>query len=156
MDREAWGAAIHGVAKRRTRLSNWTELNWGNTISVQYMYRNPWIKDFVFILVAGDIYSAWLASPTIFQATPFQWFWSSPGTSHPHCVHVSSDRRPPCWETLSGPCRSPSLVFSFQNTILCSYCPMTQNHQFCSSSVFVLFCFVLFNAEVKKEHSAVF
>ena len=27
MDREAWGAAIHGVAKSRTRLSDWTELN---------------------------------------------------------------------------------------------------------------------------------
>ena len=25
MDREAWHAAIHGVAKSRTRLSNWTE-----------------------------------------------------------------------------------------------------------------------------------
>ena len=31
MDREAWRAAIHGVAKSRTRLSDWTELNW-NTI----------------------------------------------------------------------------------------------------------------------------
>ena len=28
MDREAWRAAIHGVAENRTRLSNWTELNW--------------------------------------------------------------------------------------------------------------------------------
>ena len=28
MDREAWRAAIHGVAKSWTRLSNWTELNW--------------------------------------------------------------------------------------------------------------------------------
>ena len=27
MDREAWHAAVHGVAKRRTRLSDWTELN---------------------------------------------------------------------------------------------------------------------------------
>ena len=26
MDREAWRAAIHGVTKRRTRLSDWTEL----------------------------------------------------------------------------------------------------------------------------------
>ena len=28
MDREAWYAVIHGVEKSRTRLSNWTELNW--------------------------------------------------------------------------------------------------------------------------------
>ena len=27
MDREAWRATIHGVAKSQTRLSNWTELN---------------------------------------------------------------------------------------------------------------------------------
>ena len=30
MDREAWRAVIHGVAKSRTRLSDWTELNWMN------------------------------------------------------------------------------------------------------------------------------
>ena len=30
MDREAWPAAIHGVTKSRTRLSNWTELNWAS------------------------------------------------------------------------------------------------------------------------------
>ena len=28
IDREAWRAAIHGVAKSQTRLSDWTELNW--------------------------------------------------------------------------------------------------------------------------------
>ena len=26
MDREAWRAAVHGVAKSQTRLSNWTKL----------------------------------------------------------------------------------------------------------------------------------
>ena len=28
MDREAWHAAVHGVARSRTWLINWTELNW--------------------------------------------------------------------------------------------------------------------------------
>ena len=28
MDREAWNAAVHGVTKSRTQLSDWTELNW--------------------------------------------------------------------------------------------------------------------------------
>ena len=28
MDRETWRAAVHGVAKSRTWLSDWTELNW--------------------------------------------------------------------------------------------------------------------------------
>ena len=44
MDREAWRAAIHGVAKSKTRLSNWTELrrkshfrcDIQNTSSVQF------------------------------------------------------------------------------------------------------------------------
>ena len=35
MDREAWRAAIHGVAESRTWLSNWTELNW-NLSELQY------------------------------------------------------------------------------------------------------------------------
>ena len=30
MDREAWHAADHGVAKSQTRLSHWTELTWTN------------------------------------------------------------------------------------------------------------------------------
>ena len=30
MDREAWRAVIHGVAKSRTQLTDWTELNWPN------------------------------------------------------------------------------------------------------------------------------
>ena len=31
MDRQAWHAAVHGVAKSQTRLSDWTELNWINS-----------------------------------------------------------------------------------------------------------------------------
>ena len=36
MDREAWRAAIHGVAKSRTRLSNWTEWT---------VLHNPWLVE---------------------------------------------------------------------------------------------------------------
>ena len=32
MDREAWRAEVHGVAKRRTQLSDWTELNWEHRV----------------------------------------------------------------------------------------------------------------------------
>ena len=34
MDREAWHAAIHGVAKSWTQLSDWTELNWSKRYSL--------------------------------------------------------------------------------------------------------------------------
>ena len=37
MDREAWCTEIYGVAKSRTRLSNWTELNW-TKYSVHHIY----------------------------------------------------------------------------------------------------------------------
>ena len=36
MDREAWHAVIHGVAKSWTWLSDWTELNWGYTVGPNF------------------------------------------------------------------------------------------------------------------------
>ena len=50
MDREAWHAAVHGVTKSRTWLSNWPELNW-----------NKWI--IVYIIVVYIIYSKLLIYP---------------------------------------------------------------------------------------------
>ena len=39
MDREAWRAAVQGVTKSQTRLSNWTELNWHFPLSLSmYTY----------------------------------------------------------------------------------------------------------------------
>ena len=45
MDREAWHAAIHGVAKSQTRLSNWTEeLNWtiANDLKIDILPNNEY------------------------------------------------------------------------------------------------------------------
>ena len=42
MDREAWRAAIHGLAKSRTWLSNWTELNWTEALQ-KFIYFFPLI-----------------------------------------------------------------------------------------------------------------
>ena len=36
MDREAWRAVIHGVAKSQTQLSDWTELNWKVKIAANW------------------------------------------------------------------------------------------------------------------------
>ena len=47
MDREAWRAAIHGVAKSQTQLSDWTELNHVFTISLKMKifvyFQNAWV-----------------------------------------------------------------------------------------------------------------
>ena len=39
MDREAWHAVVHGVAKSRTRLSNWIDLNWAVWFQVSELER---------------------------------------------------------------------------------------------------------------------
>ena len=42
MDREAWHAAIHGVTKSWTRLSDWTELNWTERFNESSSKRDDW------------------------------------------------------------------------------------------------------------------
>ena len=53
MDREAWHAAVHGVAKSRTWLSYWIELNWSKMKILQVLYTaktlaffldHPWLE----------------------------------------------------------------------------------------------------------------
>ena len=42
MDRKAWSAAVHGVPKSWTQLSNWTELNWNSTDVSQLIHTVSW------------------------------------------------------------------------------------------------------------------
>ena len=39
MDREVWRAIIHGVTKSRTRLSDWTELNWTIVNEIEHVVK---------------------------------------------------------------------------------------------------------------------
>ena len=46
MDREAWRAAVHGVAKSQTWLSGWSELNW--TGIIKNFHSNKYIFNLLF------------------------------------------------------------------------------------------------------------
>ena len=48
MDREAWRAAVYGIAKSRTWLSDWTELMQKSVLDLSYgteKNKLKWIKD---------------------------------------------------------------------------------------------------------------
>ena len=47
MDREAWCAAVHEVAKIWTQLSDWTELNWTLSLSLQNLTQLRWSPTFL-------------------------------------------------------------------------------------------------------------
>ena len=66
MDREAWRAAIHGVAKSRTRLSDWTELKL-YYFSVTGMHWRE-VGDGICLRAAG--WSGWRDSTSIIQEPP--------------------------------------------------------------------------------------
>ena len=87
MDREAWHAAIHGVAKSRTRLSDWTELN------LLTMELSLWLRDKEFACNAkavGDTGSIPGSgrSPGGEHGNPFQY----------SCLENSMDRGP--WQAI--------------------------------------------------------
>ena len=77
MDREAWCVVVHGVAKSRTRLSNWTELN---------ATLNSFCKAKVQTLVLCLDHSHYSEKVTYYSQNgsqtwdhfPVDWFWTFP------------------------------------------------------------------------------
>ena len=94
MDREAWCAAVHGVTKSWTRLSDWTEPNWQFIRAAWRISGNSFRKcffQFFFHLIKTEIhkYSLFIQSVIFYIPIPlitsivlsigfvnFEWCWS--------------------------------------------------------------------------------
>ena len=91
MDREAWHAAIHGVAKSQTRLNDWTELNWTD--------RKSFLKElwwFGCSVMSDSLQPYGSSLHGISQARMQEWvaISSSRGSSQPrNQIHVSCTSR---------------------------------------------------------------
>ena len=93
MDREAWRAAVHGVTKSRTWVSDWTELNWMVRTELNGKNSEPqWSKRLhAQLLLCLTLCDPMDCSPQassvhgIFQARVLEWvaIFSSKGSSWP-------------------------------------------------------------------------
>jgi len=84
MDREAWRAAIHGVAKSRTRLSDWSDLIWSDCLIGHFLPVDPYFKTHASNQSRRHCIPvfAWTLRHSFLILTPFQGPIPSPGWSN--------------------------------------------------------------------------
>ena len=138
MDREAWYAAVHGIAKSQTWLSDWTELNWWLTKG-----RRP--SDVTEIKLHMTTPMPCFQSPVKGKGDRDQWSWDlTAGKASSCCVTCNTHYR--CRKcTLS---RDPCLLF-YGNVLI--------------ENVWLYYCFeiiislnyVLFPTSLKEQYHLV-
>ena len=113
--REAWHAAIHGVAKSWTRLSDWTELNWSMFYTVHGIHKKSdtteWHSQEWLVKITGRKISiqrkerlskgpvvqwlnpVWLCNPVDYSTPgfPFLYYLLGSAQTHVHCVNMPSN-----------------------------------------------------------------
>ena len=126
MDREAWHAAIHGVAKSRTRLNDWTELNWwwyiGSSMLLQVAVSHPflWLIIITLYIRIPHLYSfiCWWTQIASMSSVQF----SRSVVSNSLRPHESQHARPPCPSLTPGvhpnPCPSSRWCHPTSHTLL--------------------------------------
>ena len=90
MDREAWHAVVHGVTKRATWLSDWTELNWTliclsttalNIAVCRYIFFPSFYSEVIhilnlnFISYGQNIIESYFLN-MVLQSLPFYWIFN--------------------------------------------------------------------------------
>ena len=95
MNREAWCAAIHGVAKSWTRLSGWTELTWRNVFHFKLTIIN-------YSGSATCLVGSWVPDEGL-NSCPWQW---------------------ESWSLTTGPPGSPSSSVSVSRPLQNGWCPV--------------------------------
>ena len=81
MDREAWRAAIHGVTKSQTQLSDWTELtdvsrNLSHSSRLSSLLAYDYLFSYVFCIFAVSVVISPLLSIILFGSPLFSSWWA--------------------------------------------------------------------------------
>ena len=85
MDRETCHAAVHGVAKSQTQLSDWTELNWTELLTLFYIFRpiinilfstSSFLINFSYWSIVGHYFSLLHLFPLVFKSCEWNYLLS--------------------------------------------------------------------------------